>query len=129
MFVTCLGGFFFTAVSTTEAAYSDTVLGQSPTAYWRFEETSGTNADDATANNNDGTYTGGYTLATTSLINDGGNAVVLDGVDGRIDGSTIFSNQASITWSAWIKPNYYRQRMSAILSLVGVRLVRVQLCR
>lgn len=51
-------------------AYRDEVLADSPGMYLRLGETSGTNANDETANNNDGTYTNssGYTLGEASLL-------------------------------------------------------------
>lgn len=48
--------------------YQATVLADSPTHYWRLAETSGTNADDLGSGADDGTYTGTYTLAATSLL-------------------------------------------------------------
>lgn len=39
-------------------SYASEVLADSPLMFWRLQETSGTNADDATANNRDGTYGG-----------------------------------------------------------------------
>lgn len=42
--------------------YAAEVLADSPDLYWRFLETSGTNADDSSPNNHDGTYSGGVTL-------------------------------------------------------------------
>ena len=47
-------------VSVTEpviaVSYSDTVEALGPAGYWRFEETSGTEADDSMADDNDGVY-------------------------------------------------------------------------
>jgi hypothetical protein len=39
------------------ADYQDAVLADGPLSYWRLDETSGTVAQDATANDRDGTYT------------------------------------------------------------------------
>jgi Concanavalin A-like lectin/glucanases superfamily len=47
-------------------AYRDEVMADSPALYWRLGETSGTIANDETANNRDGTYTGVYELATSA---------------------------------------------------------------
>jgi hypothetical protein len=44
------------------AAYQDEVLADNPVAYYRFEEISGTAANDSTTNSNDGTYQNGVLL-------------------------------------------------------------------
>ena len=96
--------FFVIAPAVSEAAYSDAVLADSPTFYWQFEETSGTNADDATANNNDGTYAGTYTQGVSGLIADGGNALSLSG-SGSVQGGTELSSQADISMEIWVEPS------------------------
>jgi hypothetical protein len=58
-------GIAMTAVlwaNLASAAYQDEVLADNPVAYYRFEETSGTTANDSTANSNDGTYQNGVLL-------------------------------------------------------------------
>ncbi len=50
------------------SVYSDAVLADSPALYWRLGESAGTNANDETANNRDGTYSAGVTLAQTGLL-------------------------------------------------------------
>jgi hypothetical protein len=50
------------------SAYSDLILSLSPVAYWRFGESSGSSAADASGNSRTGTYTGTYTLGATSLL-------------------------------------------------------------
>lgn len=49
--------------------YSDRILADGPVGYWRLNETSGTNFDDATANNRDGTGSGTMALNQTSALN------------------------------------------------------------
>lgn len=54
-------------------------------AHYRLDETTGTNAADASGNNNDGTYESGVTLGATSLLTQGGGASVgFDGVNDHI---------------------------------------------
>lgn len=61
-------------------SYSSEVLSDSPAMYLRLGESSGTNANDETANNNDGTYQNTPTLgATGPLHNDANTAVTLNG--------------------------------------------------
>lgn len=59
-------------------AYSDEVLADSPFAYWRLDETSGTVAADATTNAADGTYVDTPTLGQTSEANLG-TSVLFEG--------------------------------------------------
>lgn len=100
------GGGGGSSASTTGAgggAYDTEVLGDSPTLYWRFEETSGTNANDETANNNDGTYSGTHSLNQTGLISEGVAVDLNSG--GVVDGGSIMSSVSSATYEAWVKFN------------------------
>jgi len=82
-------------------AYRDEVLADSPYLYWRLNETSGTNANDSTANNRDGTYTGTFTLNQSGAVT-GGAAVDLDGSSGRINsGVAPFLNTNSWTYEGF----------------------------
>jgi len=59
------------ADSSTDApssVYRATVLADTPLAYWRLGETTGTVAHDETGNGHDGTYIGGYTLGQTGAL-------------------------------------------------------------
>lgn len=56
-------------------------------AYWPLNETSGTNADDVSATNADGTYSGTFTLAQPG-IGDGSNGVNFNGANGRVSLAT-----------------------------------------
>ncbi len=62
-------------------SYQDEVLADSPTLYWRLGESSGPTAQDATANNRDGTYTGCTFSIAGALTGDADTAVTLDGID------------------------------------------------
>lgn len=64
-------------------AYRDLVLADSPLAYYRLDEPSGTNADDESPNNRDGTYVG-TTLGATGRFGDEGGAIMLDGIDDHV---------------------------------------------
>lgn len=96
------------------SAYSDAVLALNPLFYLRLGEASGTTAEDATANNRDGTYAGGVTLGAAGLIaSDPDTAVTLNGGSGKVTvpfGS--WMDQVDITIVAWIKT-----------SATGVRLI------
>ena len=58
-------------------SYSDAVLLDSPTAYYRLDEPTGVVAADAVGHA-DGTYNGGFTLGAPPPFGDAGKAVTLD---------------------------------------------------
>jgi hypothetical protein len=53
---------------TPPMAYDALVLSDSPEAFWKLNELSGTTAVDATGNGHNGTYNGSYTLGAVGLI-------------------------------------------------------------
>lgn len=92
------------ANSATPTGYSTRVLGNSPAAYWRLGEASGTSAADATGNGNTGTYTSSPTLGVTGAIA-GDTAVTFSGsnyVTGPSTGGLNITGSA-ITVEAWVK--------------------------
>jgi len=92
-------------VPVLAVGYSSTILTDSPAAYWRLGELSGTSAADATGHGNTGAYSGGFTLGQAgALFGDGDTAVKLDGVSGYVSAPNsvgLQSNQVSI--ELWIK--------------------------
>jgi YD repeat-containing protein len=90
----------------TESAtdYRQAVLDDGPVAYWRLGETSGTNADDETANNNDGTYANSPTLDQAGAITgDPDGSVDFDGTDDSISvaGSSSLDGLNAISADGW----------------------------
>lgn len=86
--------------------YKGVVLGDTPTSYWRLDESAGTVATDTMGVNN-GTYTGaGATLAQTGLISDGSSdtCISLSGAGAGVDVASVlgFSGTASFTYEAWL---------------------------
>ncbi len=85
-------------------AYRDTVLALNPSLYWRLGESAGTNANDETANNRDGTYTGTITKGVAGAIGgDADTAVDCAGTLGAYITSTYnpFTQNASRTYAGW----------------------------
>lgn len=83
-------------------AYVDEVLADSPWCYWRLGDTSGTNAEDSSPNNRDGTYNGSPTLNETGALNvtqDNG-AVLFDATDDYCRSNAIFNN-STVTLEVW----------------------------
>jgi Concanavalin A-like lectin/glucanases superfamily/Fibronectin type III domain len=90
------------------SAYSNAVLGDSPSGYWRLGETSGTTAVDSSGADN-GVYTNGPALGQASLLpGDGANkAARFDGVNDyvRVPSSGSLSPAVGVSLEAWIKPS------------------------
>lgn len=89
-------------------SYSSEVLADSPVAYWRLDETSGTSAADATGNGRTGTYSGTPALASPSLLPvGGGSAVGLDGVNDTITvpnhASLNAVDASGFTFECWVR--------------------------
>lgn len=86
------------------ASYSATVTADSPTAYWRLGEASGTNANDEIGTN-DGTYAGATLGVTGAIAGDSDTAVTLNGTSSSItipSGVGTFSG-GPLTAEAWVK--------------------------
>lgn len=101
------GGTATSSQSLTVSAitYRAEVLADTPALYWRLGDTSGTTADDETANNRDGSYNGGYTLNVTGAISDGNKAVTLNGSTGYVSIGTLpaLNPSGNFTVEIWIK--------------------------
>ncbi|HEY4871714.1 MAG TPA: LamG-like jellyroll fold domain-containing protein [Candidatus Dormibacteraeota bacterium] len=86
------------------SSYSSTVLGDSPVAYWRLGEASGTTMADASGTGNAGTYHGGYTLGQTGIIaGDSDTAVTFNGSNGyaSVPNATSLSMTGAFSLEAW----------------------------
>jgi hypothetical protein len=95
-----------TGPDAPSSVYRAAVLADTPLAYWRLDETSGTVAHDATGHGHDGTYVGTFTLGQTgALAGDADTAVGLDGVSGHVDVGLAFDFSPSLpfTFEAWVK--------------------------
>ncbi|HZV74581.1 MAG TPA: LamG domain-containing protein [Conexibacter sp.] len=86
------------------------VLADSPSAYFRLGETSGTSAADAIGGAA-GTYTGGFTIPTTGLLaTDPDGAVTFNGSSGYVTAAhrAAFDLGDTFTLECLIKPTAYR---------------------
>jgi trimeric autotransporter adhesin len=72
------------AAVAAESTYSETVLKDRPIAYFRFDETAGEAAADATGNGHDAVYKGDVTLGEPSAFPGLGAAALFGGKDGRV---------------------------------------------
>ena len=85
-------------------SYAAEVLADNPALYWRLGESSGTNANDETANNRDGTYGSGVTLGQAgAIVGDADTAVDLnDTANGLISSAyACFVNGSQRTFEGW----------------------------
>lgn len=94
------------------SGYRQTVLNDGQAGYWRWDETSGTTAADASGNGRTGTYTAGFTLNQPGLIaaeiTDGSvnPAVLLNGSTGYVAMPDYASFQpllGSMSWGVWVQ--------------------------
>lgn len=85
-------------------AYADAVQALQPIAYWRMGEATGTVASDS-ANDFDGTYTGGFTLAEPGLIAGDPDTAARMGGTGYVAVSDMFDflGTSSFTFELWVK--------------------------
>lgn len=79
--------------------YSAAVLADSPLAYWKLDEPSGTSAADSSGNSRTATYTGGPTLNVASLLTDGSGKAITTAAD---SGQCV-----SIASAAWMNVNTF----------------------
>jgi parallel beta-helix repeat protein len=72
--------------------------------WWKYDESSGTNANDSSATGADATLTNGPTWTTGRDA----NAIQFDGADDYVTASnSAFNNLAQFTYSAWVYPTGY----------------------
>jgi hypothetical protein len=99
--------------------YAQTVLADSPLAYWRLDEATGTTAHDASGNGNDATYVGGVTLgAPGALVGDPDKAITLDGTTGYVDAGNrfAFAQNAPFTLECWGNPASLTQQYPRLMA-------------
>ena len=89
-------------------SYQSAVLANSPAGIWPLSETTGTTAYDISGNNNNGTYTGGYTQGELGPISNSnlGNSTLFNGSTSYVNLPQNITNNNSYpneTFSAWFK--------------------------
>lgn len=87
-------------------SYASEILADGPALHWRLGESAGTNANDETANNRDGTYVGTPTLGAAGALSGGGDsdtAVTFSGSGQWITSTYAITTGASYTFEAWAK--------------------------
>lgn len=89
------------------ASYASTILGDSPLAYWRFDDASGTAATDSSGNGRSATYNSSLvSLSAAGAIDDGDTAISVSSgatVPVSYSGAGLPTGNAARTVEAWIK--------------------------
>lgn len=90
------------------SSYEALVLSHGPLGYWKFDESSGSTAVDASGNGYDLTYQGSPALGASGVMQDGSGATAVD-FDGSTDGAAgsdwsafEFTGTAAFTVEAWL---------------------------
>jgi signal peptidase I len=99
-------GHNFKTTSDFTTAYKNSILADSPFAYYRLNETSGTTITDSSGNARNARYsTNGVTLNVTGALtrNTADKAVTLNGTQGRIVSATATAGPQSLTTQIWFK--------------------------
>jgi len=93
--------------TATYGTYQQTLLADSPTAYYRFDESSGTTANDSSGNGYNGTYaSSGVTLGQTgAIVGSSDTAVLFDGIAGEMTSPAGVNTAgwSAFTIEAWVK--------------------------
>lgn len=89
-------------------AYRDEVLHDTPTGYWRLDESAGSTVSDASGNGRDGTYAGGPALGQSPLISGPlpGTAATFNGVPATAsvpDNAALDIGTGSATWEVLLR--------------------------
>jgi hypothetical protein len=96
------------------ADFQDAVLADGPLSYWRLDEASGSVAQDATANDRDGTFTEA-TLGAAAPFATAGTAVTLPKT-GRVDGP-VGASSGSV--ELWVNPSRLKKGEQAGIAAHG----------
>lgn len=84
--------------------YVSEVLADSPVAYYRLGEMSGTVAKDSSGNGRDGTYVGGVSLGRAGFVDDDDPAILSDGTTGYVDlGDVAALKPAYVSAEVWVR--------------------------
>ena len=83
-------------------AYGQIVFNDSPTLYWRLDDTAGPAIADTSANGQPGVASGGVTYGTPSPVSGApGTALTFDGSDGALGSKNTFDNPTVYTEEVW----------------------------
>jgi hypothetical protein len=96
----------FTWEARNTTAYSQVILSDQPSSYWKLDEAAGTSAADS-AGSVTGTYTNGPVVNQVTGVKDAGTAVQFDGTNDYVTLGNNYGFAATAAFSAelWVNPN------------------------
>lgn len=112
------------AIAGASATLDTTILADTPTAYWKLDDPSGTTAADSSGNGYNLTYSGSYTLADTAIVpTDDTKRVQFTGATGKASATTKLGTSPPLagdwTITAIVMPLDVSTNPVRILSLGG----------
>jgi hypothetical protein len=110
-------GATFTWEARNTTLYSQVVVSDNPSSYWKLDEAAGTSAADS-AGAVTGTYVNGVAINQTSGVKDANTAVNFDGVDDRVNfgDNYNFAGTSSFSAEVWIRPTAATASYKRVLS-------------
>ena len=109
-----------TPTPTPTGSYASTVLSDSPLAYYRLGEASGTAAADGSGNGHAGSYSGAVTLGAAGLVSGSDTAADFSGGGVSAAGGASFDTPA-VTFEAWVRPAWAPNGVSYYPVVGGLR--------
>src|SRR6266705_2130091 len=110
-----------TLATSLSGSYTSRVIGDVPQAYYRLDETSGTNAADSSGNGNAGVYAGTYTQNVAGcLLTDPDTAWLIASTTAKVTVPSGLNQNGSNAFSveAWINPTNALPALSAFYSIL-----------
>lgn len=113
-----LSPYRFASAPPPAGSYADEVAADSPLAYWKLDEPSGTSAADSSGNGRNGTYAGGSYLNEPSLVTGSTSSVAFDGADGRMTlaHASWMDLASAITVECWVNYHSTPDNLDALIS-------------
>jgi len=96
------------AVDGQPPPYADVVLGDAPLAYWRLDESDGSQMSDVSGSGLHGAYAGGVLFGSPgALATEADPAADFDGVSGTANATLDLSSRTAVTLEFWLKWNAF----------------------
>jgi hypothetical protein len=111
------------------SSYAQTILADSPSGYWTFDETSGDTIEDSSGNARHGAISGHVTLGARGAF-PGSRGAAFDGTTGTIElEGGPWGGRDELTVEAWVNVKRKSSDAQAIVSSVAAgRFVQLQMC-
>ena len=104
-------------------SYDDEVIADSPSGYWKLNETSGTIAKDYSGNGYNGTYSGTYTLGASELLTGSGSSTMMNLSNGNgqvtIGNTAALNLDSNFTIEFWVNLSTSNPAYSGVINKLG----------